>query len=44
MQERTILSVPEHMSMAVWIDGEDMAAPSRPSLGPSSPYWTPCIH
>lgn len=44
MQEGTTLSLPEHMSMPVWIDGEDMAAPFRSSLGPSSPYWTPCIH
>ena len=44
MQEGTTLSLPKHMSMAVWIDGEDMASPSRSSLGPSFPYWTPCTH
>ena len=41
MQEGTTLSLPEHMSMPVWIDGKDMAAPFRLSLGTSSPFWTP---
>ena len=44
MQEGTTLSLPEHMSMAMRIDGEDMAAPFKSSPGPSFPYWTPCIH